>query len=104
MWREITGEEAPPSPVTAHDYATHSLPWFELYDENLGAVTATSTLANVKSVKHLDATKSALPLQDDEPVERISAIYARRRRWAWLDVVQTVSPARTTTCATKALL
>ncbi len=35
IWREITGEEAPPSPITARDYAAHHLPWFELYDEQL---------------------------------------------------------------------
>jgi hypothetical protein len=68
MWREITGEEAPPSPVTARDYATHKLPWFAVYDEQLGALPATSTLANVKSVKDLDSEKSTLPLQDDDPV------------------------------------
>lgn len=67
-WREITGEEAPPSPITARDYASHGLPWFSLYDETLGALPETATLANVKSVKEMDAEKSKLPLQDDEPV------------------------------------
>jgi hypothetical protein len=69
VWREITGEEAPPSPITARDYAAHHLPWFELYDEQLGALSGTSTLASVKSVKDLDAQKSTLPLQDDDPVD-----------------------------------
>ncbi len=69
MWREITGEEAPPSPITARDYAAHRLPWFELYDERLGALAATGTLEDIKSVKTLDAEKSALPLQDDDSVE-----------------------------------
>lgn len=68
MWREITGEEAPPTPITARDYAQHGLPWFELYDESLGAVSATETLVKVKSVKAIDAEKSKVPLQDDEPV------------------------------------
>jgi hypothetical protein len=69
MWREITGEDAPPSPITARDYASHGLPWFELYDENLGAVSATEALAGVKSVKEMDAQKSAQPLQDDDSVD-----------------------------------
>jgi len=69
LWREITGEEPPASPITARDYAAHGLPWFTLYDEQLGALTATSTLANVKSVKQMDAQKSALPLQDDDSVD-----------------------------------
>jgi hypothetical protein len=68
-WREITGEEAPPSPITARDYASHGLPWFELYDESLGAIPATSKLASVKSVKQMDAKKATAPQQDDDPVE-----------------------------------
>jgi hypothetical protein len=69
MWREITGEEAPPSPITARHYATHNLPWFALYDEQLGALPATSTLAGVRSVKEIDSGKTSLPQQDDDSVE-----------------------------------
>ena len=69
MWREITGEEAPPSPITARDYAAHHLPWFELYDEALGALSGTDKLAGVKGVKELDGAKSSAPLQDDESVD-----------------------------------
>ena len=68
MWREITGEEPPPSPITARDYAQHGLPWFELYDEASGALTGTDRLARIKSVNEMDGTKSTLPLQDDAPV------------------------------------
>jgi hypothetical protein len=68
-WREITGEETPPSPVTARDYAAHGLPWFELYDEHLGALPGTATLSGVKTVKDVDGEKSSLPLQDDGSVE-----------------------------------
>jgi hypothetical protein len=69
MWREITGEEAPRSPITARDYSRHGLPWFSLYDEKLGALDGTSKLANVKSVKEMDGDESKLPLQDDGSVE-----------------------------------
>jgi hypothetical protein len=46
-----------------------ALPWFELYDEQLGALPATSTLTSVQSVKELDAEKAKLPLQDDDTVD-----------------------------------
>ncbi len=69
LWREITGEAAPATPVTAREYAAHNLPWFDLYDESLAAVSAASILSNVHSVKALDAKKSNVPLQDDEPVD-----------------------------------
>ena len=68
LWREITGEAPPPTPVTARAYANAGLPWFDLYDEELAAVSPTSTLSQVQSVKQLDAVKSTLPLQDDAPV------------------------------------
>jgi hypothetical protein len=68
LWREITGEAPPPTPVTARSYADAGLPWFDLYDEGAATLAPTSTLAGVKSVKQLDATKSTLPLQDDESI------------------------------------
>jgi hypothetical protein len=68
LWRELTGERAPRTPVTAKEYARHGLPWFDLYDEHRATVPPQDALAQVKSVKELDAQKSALPLQDDDPV------------------------------------
>ncbi|HWO26957.1 MAG TPA: hypothetical protein VNO30_49850 [Kofleriaceae bacterium] len=68
LWRDITGEAPPPTPVTARSYAEAGLPWFDLYDEAAPTLTPTSKLAGVKSVKQIDQTKSALPLQDDAPV------------------------------------
>jgi hypothetical protein len=89
LWREITGEEPPASPVTARDYANHGLPWFELYDEQLGALAGSDTLEGVKSVKQLDAEKSKQPLQDDAPVEPgpikklVARVTAAVRDGAW---------------------
>jgi hypothetical protein len=68
LWQEITGEPAPPSPVTARAYADAGMPWFDLYDEHAPTLCPTSTLAQVQSVKTLDAQKSTLPLHDDDPV------------------------------------
>src|SRR5689334_23587705 len=60
LWREITGEAPPPTPVTARSYAEAGLPWFDLYDEAAPTLAPTSALAGVKSVKQIDQTKSAL--------------------------------------------
>jgi len=68
LWREITGEAPPPTPVTARSYAEAGLPWFDLYDEAAPTLAPTAALAGVKSVKQIDQAKSALPLQDDAPV------------------------------------
>jgi len=69
MWREITGEEPPRTPVTAREYARAGLPWFDLYDEHAATLSPTATLEGVKSIKQIDGDKTTLPQQDDDPVE-----------------------------------
>ena len=54
MWREITGQEAPHSPVTAKEYQRSGLPWYDIYDEGAGALDGSEALAKVKSVVELD--------------------------------------------------
>jgi hypothetical protein len=69
LWREITGENPPSTPVTAKAYAAHGLPWFDLYDEQAPTLNPSTTLGQVKSIKQLDGGASTLPLQDDDPVQ-----------------------------------
>jgi hypothetical protein len=49
MFRQITGRDAPPSPITARDYTAAGLPWFDLYDDDRGDVAAPAPLRRVKS-------------------------------------------------------
>lgn len=42
MWREITGEEPPPTPVTAKSYSDAGYPWSRLYDEEKADVAASA--------------------------------------------------------------
>ena len=69
MWREITGEEPPPTPVSARTYTDSGLPWFDLYDEQLGDLEPSPELARVKSIKAIDAEKFTTPQQDDSTVD-----------------------------------
>lgn len=69
MYRELTGEEPPPTPISAKTYAHHGLPWFDLYDEKLGDIAPPDALKGVKSVKEKDAEKGFTPQQDDSSVE-----------------------------------
>ena len=69
MFREITGLEPPPTPITAKHYTDYGLPWFDLYDEKRGDVEPSSTLAGVKSTSEADAEKGFAPHQDDTSVE-----------------------------------
>jgi hypothetical protein len=69
MYREITGEEPPATPVSARTYTQCGLPWFGLYDEEAGDLKPAENLTRVKSVKEMDAAKGFAPQQDDGPVE-----------------------------------
>lgn len=69
MYREITGMEPPPTTVTAKTYAQYSLPWFDLYDEKMGDITAPEEFEQIKTVKEIDKGKEVTPQQDDESIE-----------------------------------
>ena len=68
MYEEITGEAAPPTPVSARTYTEYGLPWFELYDEGKGDLEPSEVLAGVKSVKEMDEAAGIGGAQDDSPV------------------------------------
>ena len=68
MYRDITGMEPPPSPVSARTYTAWGMPWFDLYDEGKGDVAPSKVLAGVQSVKQKDAALGFAPQQDDEAV------------------------------------
>jgi hypothetical protein len=55
LWREITGEPVPSTPVDVRAYIEAGLPWFDLYDDGLGDIAPSEILANVKSISQLDA-------------------------------------------------
>lgn len=67
-YTEITGQELPPSPVSAQTYAQYNLPWFDLYDEHMADIEASETLKQVKSVKEKDEEKGLGSQQDDSSV------------------------------------
>jgi hypothetical protein len=69
MFREITGLEPPPTPVSARTYTEYGLPWFELYDEDKGDIDPADKLAKVKTVKQMDKEKGFDPQQDDTSVQ-----------------------------------
>ncbi len=69
MYREITGSEPPPTPVTAKQYAAHGLPWFDLYDREKATIEESDVLAGVKSAGEMDKTLGFSKQQDDGAIE-----------------------------------
>jgi hypothetical protein len=57
MYQKITGENPPPTIISAETYTNHGFPWFDLYDEDTGDVDSSKTLAGVKSVDELAKEK-----------------------------------------------
>ncbi len=55
QYRELTGEEPPPTPIDARTYTSMGFPWFDLYDEADGDLRASEALAKVKSIRDRDA-------------------------------------------------
>ena len=60
QYHELTGQQPPPSPVTPEMYAEQGLPWFELYDEERGALRAAENLQRVKSIRELATERGAV--------------------------------------------
>lgn len=69
MWRDITGEEPPATPISAELYTEHGFPWFDLYDEGKGDIPGSKTLGGVKTIKDIDGDKGFGSQQDDTPVD-----------------------------------
>jgi hypothetical protein len=69
MYREIAGKEPPKTPITAKTYTQYGFPWFDLYDEQEGDVSQSTTLSQVKTIKGMDQEKGFSPQQDDTPIE-----------------------------------
>ena len=69
MYREITGKEPPPTPVTAKTYSQYGFPWFDLYDDKMGDISAPEDLKKVKTVKEMDKEKGYTSQQDDSSID-----------------------------------
>jgi hypothetical protein len=64
LWKEITGEECPPCPISAADYKGA---WYT-YDNKTSAVKGSGTLANVKPVSQKNKEHGFEGQQDDSPL------------------------------------
>jgi hypothetical protein len=68
LYREITGEAPPPSPITAQTYAAKGYPWFQLWDAEMKDIAPSEKLAGLKTVAQMDQKHGFSGQQDDSPV------------------------------------
>jgi len=69
VWRAITGENPPATPITAKEYNDYDLPWFDYYDDKTEALEGSATLAKLKSIMQKAQEKKDNPLPENESVK-----------------------------------
>lgn len=69
QYRELTDLEPPSTPITAEAYTQYGFPWFALYDENQGDVSAAETLSRVKTIREQESEQGAVDPLVDEAIE-----------------------------------
>lgn len=79
QWELTTGQAPPNTPPTSEDYSNHGLPWYDYYDEKQVALSETSALAGIKSLKQLEEElgKKILPDTPDEAKPKMIVKYIK---------------------------
>lgn len=72
VWTEITGKRPPYLPMTAEQYSSHGLPWFDYYaEEGAEAIDGAEKLKGLKSLKEMVEMNGDGPLPGNGTVERL---------------------------------
>jgi hypothetical protein len=75
-FREITGQQPPPSTISAADYTRLGFPWFQLYDESALDTQSAERMRSIQSLGILDtstATPTIRKLRRDKTKEDANA-------------------------------
>lgn len=81
QFKQLTGEEPPPTPINAKTYTDYGLPWFDLYDENAGDLPASKRLGQVESVQEIDTHKGSIEQDDSIEVQESQIRKLRHSRF-----------------------
>lgn len=75
QWEGATGKTLPGAAPTASDYTEAGLPWFEYYDDRLGALEGAKKLASLDSVATKGGKLGAKPLPENDAVQPARIIH-----------------------------
>jgi hypothetical protein len=78
VWRTVTQEAPPTTPLTSREYKNHGIPWFEYYDEDANAVKGSKILNKLKSVAQLGKEKGDVPLPENESIQPEKIVQLRK--------------------------
>jgi hypothetical protein len=65
VWQSITGQRPPYPPPTAQAYSDAGLPWFDFYRDDVGVLGGSKSLAGLKSVSQMSASKGDQALREN---------------------------------------
>lgn len=86
QYQDLTHSDPPPTPINAKTYTDSGFPWFEIYDEERGDLSATKRLTDVKSVREIAAEQGHSLDADDSTVnidpDQIKKIDPKRHRFS----------------------
>ena len=68
MWRAVTSDNPPTTPLTSKEYSKSGLPWYEYYDGDKAALSGSTTLDKVESVAAMGKKKGDVPLPENKSV------------------------------------
>ena len=68
VWRAVTGEQPPTTPLTAKEYNDYGFPWFDYYDDQAEALEGSTILADLKSIIQKAKEENDDPLPENETV------------------------------------
>lgn len=69
QWTAATGKPVPGQPPSAADYTNAGLPWFEYYDDKLGALNGAKKLAGMDSVAAKGVKLGEKPLVENDALK-----------------------------------
>jgi hypothetical protein len=61
QYEQVVGSPPPPSPINAETYTEWGLPWFDLYDDDLGDVAPPDLLKRLRSIDDLHSPSIEVP-------------------------------------------
>ena len=78
VWRSVTQEVPPTTPLTAREYKDHGIPWFEYYAEDAKPVGGSKILDKLKSVAQIGKQKGDVPLPENESIQPEKIVQLRK--------------------------
>lgn len=74
QWANATHARVPGQPPSAADYTKAGLPWFEYYDDKLGALTGAAKLSQLDSVAAKTVKLGEKPMGENDAVEPLKIV------------------------------